>query len=693
MAYTREALDIDAENSRRLAEIFKPRNQFTGLNVPFHTKHVVIKDMGELKDMWLTDEVYNNGLYQAVLKAGSIESYVKEINEGQFDELAFDEVLNALIDARLKRDPAFAFYMGFQIVYKQGGVGPFKMNYAQFKLLEVCESMRMARVPIRIVLLKARQWGGSTFVQLYMAWMQIFVREQWNAVVIAQVKDIARTIKGMYTRVLDSMPGVLLGADKIKFSHANDAGSKFFIANGRGEMLRDNTITVGSYENYEALRGENYAMAHNSEVAYWKRTQEKSPDDVYTNIIGGIDPLPDTLVITESTARGNSGTFYEMYQDAKNPDIETLTKALFVPFYWLEKDMIKFKDKRERMRFIQWMIDNKDNDIAPDKHHEPGTYIYGLWVKGASLEAINWYITKRSDFTDHAQMAREAPSDDIECFVYSGFKVFSPEVVEERRATYVKHHAFQGDIIRTATGFKLQKDFRGRLRIWHHPDQLRVKHRFLVVVDPGGKGPNSDPNVITVIDRMPLLYGGRQEVVARWHGHIRYDQLAYKAVEIAEYYNNALLVFESNTYDKKKAQAGEFVEQGDHIRGILNTIKYKNLYMRPATDPEDIRNGILTKVGFNTNVKTKQDMVDLFTVMFEDDRFIDPDERFYVEAGIYEQREDGSYGNIEGKNNHDDIVMTDMIGCLVSSRMPRPEVEQVYTPTRRVGTRNESDFG
>lgn len=101
---------------------------------------------------------------------------------------------------------------------------------------------------------------------------------------------------------------------------------------------------------------------------------------------------------------------------------------------------------------------------------------------------------------------------------------------------------------------------------------------------------------------------------------------------------------------------------------------YPNLYMRPATDPEDIRNGILRKIGFQTNKKTKQDMVDNFLVAFEDDQFIDPDERLYAEAAIYEQRPDGSYGNIPGRGKHDDILMTDMIGTLISDEMPLPVV-------------------
>ena len=183
--------------------------------------------------------------------------------------------------------------------------------------------------------------------------------------------------------------------------------------------------------------------------------------------------------------------------------------------------------------------------------------------------------------------------------------------------------------------------------------------------------------------------------MARWHGHIRYDHLAYKAVRIARYYKNALLVFESNTFDKKKAESTEFVEQGDHTRGILQKIgdSYRNLYMRAATDPEDIKRGILKKIGFQTNVKTKQDMVDNFITTFEDDKFIDPDIRLYKEAAIYEQRPNGSYGNIPGKNNHDDILMTDMIGALVSLEMPKPSIiKETYSIRKKTGTKNESSI-
>ena len=54
-----------------------------------------------------------------------------------------------------------------------------------------------------------------------------------------------------------------------------------------------------------------------------------------------------------------------------------------------------------------------------------------MWEKGATVEAINWYILERSKYTDHGDMASEYPSDDVEAFVHSGARVFDKYNVEK----------------------------------------------------------------------------------------------------------------------------------------------------------------------------------------------------------------------------------------------------------------------
>ena len=196
MAFTEEVESMLAENERRVDRILGTHDQLSGKGIFNHTNKVVIDDY-PIRTQWLTDEVYNNGLYQAVIAEGSVSGYVDRFNQRikGTDRVTEEDVVNALFLARSSRDPSFAFITCFKIKPKQGGgLVPFRLNYAQLYVLSVLEEMRLSGVPIRIILLKACQWGGSTLVQLYMAWVQLFVKQGWYSVIIAQTKDTAKRI-------------------------------------------------------------------------------------------------------------------------------------------------------------------------------------------------------------------------------------------------------------------------------------------------------------------------------------------------------------------------------------------------------------------------------------------------------------------------------------------------------------------
>lgn len=688
------------ENERRLKQLrLEGIDQLTGEGIPDHTEAIRIPDY-PIPVQYLTKEVAQNRLYRDVLTLGSIQNYVEYFNgahAAEGEQITCQEVTEQLFITRLKRDPAFAFIRCFFIQDKSTGKNiPYRLNYPQILLLAKLEKMRRRGKPIRLILLKARQWGGSTLVQLYMAWIQLFVRQGWNSVIIAQTKDTARRIKSMYSRTLAKFPAeVIFRVPKIKFSPNENSTADFIITDEGGRTIRDNTVTIASFENFEATRGANFAMAHFSEVAYWVNTPGKTAGALITNISGGTLNAPLTLEVLESTANGMSGYFYDEYQIAIDPKKKSSREALFIPFFLILNDTLPFKSTNDRLRFAKNLLDNRF-DETESVTTESGKYLYSLWLKGASLEAIAWYIEQRARFHDHASIASEAPSDDVECFKHSGRTIFDQYLVDRYRKEFVREPVFTGDVMQPdgRVPHFTTPDPKGLLWIWQYPDISPSQDRYLVVVDVGGRSSKADFSVITVVDRWPLRFGGKAEVVARWRGHIRYDFLALKAVLIARLYCNALLVFESNTFDKKKAEASQFVEMGDHTRGILATIEdsYENLYMRTSTSPEDLRQGKFKKVGFQTNAKTKQDMVDHFIVSFEDNtRFLDPDHRVYEEMAIYEQREDGSYGNIVGRNNHDDILMTDMIADLVSDQMPLPSIpKQTDTSDWDFGTQNES---
>ncbi len=683
-----------AENDRRKRVIFGNHNQVTGKGMEGHTHKCVIPDY-ELPEQWLTDEVWNNELYRIVLKCGGIARYREFFALTHGMEVTHEDVTKQLMVARLCGDPSFSFAMEYKVKSKRTGrMVPFILNYAQRVTLARLEEMRLAGEPIRLIILKARQWGGSTLVDLYISWIQLHVMTGWYAIIIAQTKDTAHRIRAMYEKALEQMPAFIYGCRRMKFAPYRQSGSDSVIVDEKGHQIIDNVITTASYENADTSRGLDYAMAHFSEVAYWRTTPNRTASQVITNLDNNIGLEANTLEVFESTANGQSGYFYDEYQLAKKG--LSIRKAIFIPFYFIENDMLAFASRSEMRDFCCRLIDHKDEESAPDETSEPGQYLWSLWHKGATLEHIKWYIMKRRSFHDHGSMAQEVPSDDIECFVYSGHNVFNPYLLALRREAYQYAPDETGDIVRNTRGeprFKAGPN--GRLKMWRRPAALRVENQYIVCVDLGGRSPKSDYSVITVIDRLPkLVKGGKLEVVARWRGHLRYDAVARMAVLVARFYNDALLVIESNSYDRKKADAGQFVETGDHIRGALAVIgdSYQNLYVRAATSEEDIKAGIYTKIGFQTNVRTKQDMVDWFVPLFEDDEFIDHDEVFYDEAAIYEEKEGGGYGNKPGDGNHDDVIMTDMIACLVDKDMPLPVLRRTEAAVTRKGTHNESEL-
>lgn len=292
-------------------------------------------------------------------------------------------------------------------------------------------------------------------------------------------------------------------------------------------------------------------------------------------------------------------------------------------------------------------------------------------------------------------MAAECPSDDIEAFVNSGATVFDKYQVEKFRPA-CRAPRYVGDIYGDAldgeeslTNLRFVEDKQGVLWVWSLPDPPDpseiITDRYLAVVDVGGRSNKADWSVIVVYDRIAMMDGDKPAVVAQWRGHIDIDLLAWKAVQIAKYYDNALLVIESNTletHDKERQV------DGDQSKYILNQIKevYDNLYARRQSE-EDIRQGLPRKYGFHTNTATKPMIITSLIKYVREHAYVESDERTLDEFLNYERKPNGSYGAIAGE--HDDLLMTRAIGLHICfNEMPLPTiVEGENELFRRVANR------
>ena len=497
---------------------------------------------------------------------------------------------------------------------------PFVLNRGQRKVLDALEKDRLADRPIRIIVLKARQWGCSTLIQNYMAWIQMCLRPNWSSLICCHNKDSAVNIRRLYTDLIRDYPSEMWdggddGAAKLQFRPFEGS------TNVREITGRDCRVAVTSSESQDAIRGYDIAMAHLSETAFWRETPSMSPNDLIRSVSGSVALLPYTLIAMESTANGIGNYFYEEWQRAKEGASDK--RPVFVA--WFEVDMNTLPLAVSPEDFAASMTDR-------DK---------ALWQLGCTLEQINWYREKARADKDIHRLFAEYPSNDVEAFGATNAGVFDqPDIdrllVDCRQP--LRTCSVLGDRFFDRPG--------GELEIWEEPQRGAD---YVVAVDIGGRSAASDWSVVAVMKRCDPAVATRHEIVAQWRGHVDHDILVDIARVIAVRYNEALLIIESNTLETEAnagAGANSFVLQRLAER-------YTNLYRRWRSDDGSPS---AARVGFHTNRATKVVLVNGLIRAVRDSEYVERSADACYELAVYRQFPNGAYGSKAGY--HDDILMT-----------------------------------
>lgn len=563
----------------------------------------------------------------------------------------------------------------------------FKLNAAQRMLLAIFERQRKAELQILAQVLKAKQMGFSTLTQMYMKWIQTIHKKNWNSVICAHVKDAALNVRSMYERSVEHMPAI----NGVKYTIKPFAQTQ----NIKVIPERGCRITVGTAQEPESVRSQNVKLIHFSEEAFYPATKGNNPELLEASIISSSTKGPYTMIVRESTANGEGDYFYEQWQKAKKK--ESAYEAVFAPWF-----MIPMYEEIFDGSYYQQNGRKKKGTVS-DFIGTLNEYEQNLYKnhKLCTLENLNWRRMMVATMPSETKMKQEYPSDDIEAFQASGSPVFRTEDIEalrdgcylpyavgtlvskcdpaiaivepHRRKEILQDIRFQID--KEATERVLNGDAPTRLKagenklhIWEEPDiEQKIRNRYLVIFDPQkGKTDSADYGVIKVIDRYWMMKGGKPTVVAMFYGHIDKDITIWIAAQIAKYYNDALLVIESNTYDSAETKE-------DDTEFIFDIIAehYDALYAR-ETPADKIVEGAPIKYGFHTNRNTKPMIIAKYAAIIREKGYIERDEETLNEARVFENKPDGTTGAKAKK--HDDRLMATMIGLHICYEMPLPAV-------------------
>lgn len=652
------------ENKRRWDKINAPYNPLSGEGSDCCKRLPIEISDAEFSTMYLPYKMFDEPFIVQLAKCGSFEKMAKQINSTS-DIVAF-----TFVNIRIKYDFEFWAYSFIKIKPKlteesmrSGYVGkdiPFKLNRGQRKLLREIYTDWLNGTPIRIVLLKARQWGGSTLVQIIMDWFQLVQHRQWNSVICAHVEAAAKIVRGMYTNALRKYPSILIDGANGKVEMLPYEGSQ----KTRWIKERECRISVGSSEKPEGLRSEDLNMAHFSEVGLFRATDGKKPEDLIQSIVSGIPYVRDTLIVYESTAKGVGNFFHREWLRAEKH--ESTFKPVFVAWFEIEAYSAEVDDYEA---FVQ-SLDAKEQR---------------MFECGATLEHISWYRKKRKEYSDEWRFVSEFPSWAEEAFQSTGHRYFDLSDVNKLRKTCCEP-SLVGDIV--AEGMHGEKALQnikfiprqdGHFKIWSPPDDIKMSgNRYVVVVDVNrGTSKGADNGIICVFDRYWQKEGGVPEVVAEWSGHIIMRHFVWVSVQVAKLYQNAFLVVESNTPDSMESGDSELESVFDEIATY-----YDNLYSRTPAD--QIVKGMPRKWGFQTNKSTKYTVCTHQQLALREDMYIERSIDAVDEHDTFEIKDNGSLGAVEGC--HDDRLITRAIGVWICYQvLPPPYLtdERNYTPIHR----------
>lgn len=287
----------------------------------------------------------------------------------------------------------------------------------------------------RNVILKGRQHGFTTFIDLLMLDCCVWFPNQTAGIIAHTLDDVKKIFRRKIRHPYDRLPAEIRAATK----PTNDTQNELIFAN-KSEISVDT-----------GFRGGTYNYLHISEYG---QISLKTPEKAIEIKTGSFNTVhPGNFIFVESTGHGRGGEFYELCKGARDMQIagKRLTQLDFLfhfypwwmnPKYQLSEDdtrTVIFTSK-DRAYFdrVARAIEKK---LASWGETVPWLRAWVAQGRAFSLQQMAWYVTVRKFNGD--EMKREYPSHDEEPFeaVLLGayFARQMQETREQGRITRVPH--------------------------------------------------------------------------------------------------------------------------------------------------------------------------------------------------------------------------------------------------------------
>lgn len=289
-------------------------------------------------------------------------------------------------------DSDFPFYAEkcLKIRPKAGELRPFTLNKAQLHIHQRAEAQLAERGYVRMIILKGRQQGASTYIEGRFMW-KVSRRKGVRAYILTHEQAATDNLFEMTERYHENLPSMV----------------RPVLGNSNAKELvfdkLDSAYKVGTAGNKGAGRSSTLQFLHGSEVAFWPHAEEHAAG-LMQAIPKGVEAT-GTEIFLESTANGIGNYYHEQWVKAEKGQSDF--EPIFVPWYW---------DEGYRL----------DRDITPDDDEQELMTLYGL-----DLGQIAWRREKVAELGPEL-FKQEYPFTPAEAFRASADAAFIGATLIER---------------------------------------------------------------------------------------------------------------------------------------------------------------------------------------------------------------------------------------------------------------------
>lgn len=200
---------------------------------------------------------------------------------------------------------------------KLGAVTSLELNRAQAHLHERIERQIAETGKARVLVLKGRQQGCSTYVEGRF-YHKATHRKGVRVFILTHRDDATTNIYKMARRYHDNCP------DLVKPS-TSASNAKELVFN-----RLESSYGIGTAKAEGTGRSDTIQYFHGSEVAYWLNADKHA-----MGVMQAVPDAPGTEIILESTANGVGNYFHQQWQLAESGKSEYI--AVFIPWFWQDE--------------------------------------------------------------------------------------------------------------------------------------------------------------------------------------------------------------------------------------------------------------------------------------------------------------------------------------------------------------------